>query len=425
MTAARRLLDDCFLHDKDRLTHDEALALLAERLAPIAGSEEVPLGQAHRRVAAASVVAPRNVPAFDNAAVDGYAVRFADLRADEVIALPVGARIAAGDTRRSTLAAGACARIFTGAVMPDGADTVVMQEDVEAEGDVARIPAGAKQGANVRLAGEDVAAGAQVIGPGERLRPQEIATLASLGCGSVQCYERLKVALVSSGDEIVRPGATLKEGQVYDSNHFLLRALLDTVNAQVTDCGVLADDRDTVRAALLDAAATHHVVLTTGGASRGEEDHMVETVHEYGTLHAWQLAVKPGRPLAFATLKDAVFLGLPGNPVAAMVCFLLYAQPLFALLQGANWRPPERVVLPAGFSVAKKKPDRREFLRGWIEPGPDGARTLKRYPRDGSGLISSLRAADGLIEIEESVTSVAEGDPLNFIPFHGFGLMPR
>lgn len=426
MTApARRLLDDCFLHDKDRLTHAQALALLQDRLSPIADVEEVPLADAHRRIAAETVVAPRNVPAFDNAAVDGFALRFADLDGAAETMLRVSMRIAAGQTGRGRLEEGTCARIFTGAVMPEGADTVVMQEDVEISGESAAIPPGARQGANVRMAGEDVAHGAGVVVPGDRLRPQEIAAIASLGFDRVRCYERLKVALISTGDEIVRPGGDLIEGQVYDSNHFLLRALLQTVDADITDFGVVADNRALVTDTLLKAAAAHHVILTTGGASRGEEDHMVEAVNEHGVLHAWQLAVKPGRPLAFATLQGAVFLGLPGNPVAAMVCFLLYAQPMFALLQGAKWREPERYLIPAGFAVAKKKTDRREFLRGWIERDAAGQQRLMRYPQDGSGLISSLRAAEGLIEIEEAVSTVAEGDPLRFIPFNGFGLFPR
>ena len=420
-----RLLDDCFLHDKDRMTHAEALSMLRERLAPIAGAEDVPLAEAHRRVAAQTLTAPRNVPAFDNAAVDGYALSFADLSSNEATALPVSLRIAAGHTVRQHLTPGTCARIFTGAVMPEGADTAIMQEDVQVDGDIATIPPGARAGANVRMAGEDVAEGSEPVTPGDRLRPQELAAAASLGFDRIRCFKRLKVALISTGDEIIRPGQDLVQGQVYDSNHFLLRALLQTVDAEITDYGVLADEAGLVGNTLLEAADSHDVILTTGGASRGEEDHVVETVHQHGNLHAWQLAVKPGRPLAFATLKDAVFLGLPGNPVAAMVCFLFYAQPMFAFLQGAKWQEPLRFAVRSGFEIKKKKPDRREFLRGWVEHGSGGAQRLVRYPQDGSGLISSLRAADGLIEIEEQVTSVAEGDYLNFIPFSGFGLTPR
>ena len=426
---ARRLLDDCFLHDKDRLKHDEALALLQERLVPIAGTEEVSLAEAHRRVVAEDVVSPRNVPAFDNAAVDGYALAHASLDPDAATGLPVVMRIPAGAPAERALAPGECARIFTGAVMPAGADTAIMQEDVETREDggatIVTIPPGARAGANVRKAGEDVAEGRPVASAGSRLRPQELAAIASLGIDRVRCFERLKVALVSTGDEIVRPGEPLGPGGVYDSNHFLLRGLLESVDAEVTDLGVLPDRADVVSQTLNDAADSHHVILTTGGASRGEEDYIVEAVLSLGKLHAWQLAVKPGRPLAFATLKDAVFLGLPGNPVAAMVCFLFYAQPMFALLQGATWRPPLRFRVPAGFEVKKKKPDRREFLRGWIETDDAGEPMLVRYPQDGSGLISSLRAADGLIEIEEPVTAVARGEMLSFIPFAAFGLAPK
>jgi molybdopterin molybdotransferase len=422
MTAPqRRLLDDCFLHDKDRLNHDDALALLAERLVPIAGVEDVDLADAHRRVAARAVVSPRNVPAFDNAAVDGYALAYGDLNAQGDSRLAVTQRIAAGDAAGARLEPGSCARIFTGAIIPPGADTVVMQEDVERDGDLAIIPHGARRGANLRRAGEDLAEGADVVAVGTRLRPQELAAVASLGIGSIACYARLKVALVSTGDEIIRPGTAIRSGQVYDSNHFLLRALLQTVDAEVRDLGVLPDHADVVSTALREAAKTCDVILTTGGASRGEEDHVVECIAREGTLHAWQLAVKPGRPLGFGRLGDAVFLGLPGNPVAAMVCFLFYAQPMFAHLQGARWQPPTRFMVPAGFSIEKKKPDRREFLRGWVEETGDGPQ-LRRFPQDGSGLISSLRAADGLIEIAEEVTEVAQGEPLGFIPFSNFGL---
>lgn len=424
-----RLLDDCFLHDKDRLTHDQALALLAERLSPIADTETVPLAEAHRRVAAEDIVAPRDVPAFDNSAVDGFALAYAGLDPSGPSSLPVSMRIAAGQAGRGQLKQGTCARIFTGAVMPEGADTVVMQEDVDVEegtgGEIAVIPAGIRAGANVRKAGEDLARGSRAVAAGDPLRPQELAAVASLGIDSVHCFERLKVALISTGDEIIRPGTAFTQGQVYDANHFLLSALLESVDAEVTDLGVLADDREIVTETLLQASSAHHVILTSGGASRGEEDHVVEAVNQHGHLHAWQLAVKPGRPLAFATLNNAVFLGLPGNPVAAMVCFLFYAQPMFARLQGAAWRPPQRFAVPSGFTVTKKKPDRREFLRGWIEQDENGAPRLVRYPQDGSGLISSLRAADGLIEIEEHVTAVEAGEMLNFIPFSAFGLIPR
>ncbi|MGI9482650.1 MAG: molybdopterin molybdotransferase MoeA [Hyphomicrobiales bacterium] len=417
MTAARRLLDDCFLHDKDRLRHDEVLALLKERLSPVANVEKVPLGDASERVLAEDVTAPRPVPAHTNAAVDGYAVAAASLESGSENRLPVTMRIAAGDPAAERLEKGTAARLFTGAKLPEGADTVIMQEDCETVETDVMIPAGVKRGINVRSAGEDVGQGGVVAQKGQRVTPQLLAAIASAGYGEVSCFRQLKVALVSSGDEVIRPGTPFRDGLVYDSNHFLLDALLQTVPTQVHDLGILPDDAAKVDEVIGTAAQTHDVILTTGGASRGEEDHMVELIASRGSLHAWQLAIKPGRPMAFGQLGNCVFLGLPGNPVAAFVCFLLYAQPMFAHLQGALWNPPQSFELPAGFSIQKKKPDRREFWRGWIEDG-----SLRKFERDGSGLISGLTTATGLIEIPEEVTHVDEGDLLKFIPFSSYGI---
>jgi len=429
MTTARRLIDDCFLHDKDRLRHADAVALLRERVTPVAGEEEVALEAALGRVLAMPVVAPRNVPAFDNAAVDGYCLTHGDLDTDGATWLRVSARIAAGHPATGALEPGTAARIFTGAVLPGRADTTVMQEDTRTEergGETwVEIPAGVRAGINCRRAGEDLKAGATVLEAGIRLRPQDLAAAASAGADRLACRSRLRVALVSTGDEIIRPGTDIGPGQVYDSNHFLLTGLLATVDADVTDLGVLPDRADVVRATLTEAAKSHDVIMTTGGASRGEEDHIVATIQELGHLHAWQLAIKPGRPLAFGQMGDTVFLGLPGNPVAVMVCFLLYARPLLAGLQGADWREPRRYPVPAGFAIAKKKPDRREFLRGWIEDDGRGGVRVMRYERDGSGLISSLRAADGLVEISESAVAVEAGDTVSFIPFAELGIGPR
>ena len=417
MSAARRLLDDCFLHDKDRLRHDEVLALLEERLAPVAKAETVALEEAHGRVLAGEVRAPRPIPAHTNAAVDGYAVRAGDLNAQGMTRLPIAEHVAAGDTRGVALEPGAAVRIFTGAPMPDGADTVYMQEDCESDGQTVELPPGIKPGANVRAAGEDFADGTLVAAAGKRLRPQDLAAIAATGQSEVSCYAPLSVALMSTGDEVLQPGAPFRKGQVYDSNRFLLKGLLDTVNVTVSDLGIVPDDEKTVRRTILEASRRHDVILTTGGASRGEEDHIVTVMADEGRLHAWQLAVKPGRPLAFGQIGDTVFLGLPGNPVAAFVCFLFYAQPMFAHLQGAHWTPPKRFSVPAAFSIAKKKPDRREFWRAWMENG-----RAHKFQRDGSGLISGLTAADGLIEVPEEATSLAKGDLVSFIPFSEFGM---
>jgi molybdopterin molybdotransferase len=419
----RRLLDDCFLHDRDRLRHADALKLLDERLEAVAGIEDVALDGAIGRVLAEDIVAPRPIPAFTNSAVDGYAFAHASLGRDAT-RLRLTGRAAAGHATAEPLGPGEAARIFTGAVMPQGADSCIMQEDVEVDGDFVVLPPGLKPGANTRKAGEDLQAGEVAAHAGARLRPQELAAIASTGHDRIRCYRRLRIALVSTGDEIVRPGSRLAHGQVYDSNHALLLGLVHTVGAEAVDYGVLPDDAGAVRDAVGRAAETCDVILSTGGASRGEADHIVSTIQEMGTLHAWQIAVKPGRPLAVGQIGETVFFGLPGNPVAVFVTFLLYARPMLARLQGAEWHEPRRFPLPAGFAIRKKKPDRREFWRGWIEEEA-GHPVLRKFARDGSALISGLRQAEGLIEVAEEVTNVEPGDTLNFIPFTEFGLPPR
>jgi len=422
----RRLLDDCFLHDKDRLAHNEALALLRERLVPVVERVEVEIAHARGFVLAQEIVAPRNIPAFDNAAVDGYALVHGDLEVDAETWLKVSARIPAGEGSPQPLTPGTAVRIFTGAVTPEGADTVIMQEDAiveQRDGDTwVQVPAGVKPGINLRHAGEDQAQGDVVLAEGTLLGPFEQAAIASTGLDRVMCYAPLKIALISTGDEIVRPGEDLKQGQVYDANHVLLSSLLEGLNVEVTDLGILADDGTLVKDTLLKAAQDHHLIISSGGASRGEEDHIVATLNEHGTLHAWQLAIKPGRPLAFGQIGDAVFLGLPGNPVAVAICFLLYGRMVCSTLGGAPWREPKRFRVKAGFEM-KKKPLRREFLRGWLEQDEGGAWLAQKYARDGSGLISSLVAAGGLIELDEDLQQVNLGDEVGFIPFSEFGIV--
>ena len=428
MPSSRRLIDDCFLHDKDRLRHHEALEILRSRVAPVTGIETVPLAQAAGRCLAEAIVAPRDVPGADNAAVDGYAFRHAD-HAETGGFFRLQTRIAAGHPVETPLLPGAAARIFTGALMPPGADTIAMQEDCdthEQDGQSFVIaPQGLKPGANRRRAGEDLKAGAELVAPGTRLRPQDLGAIASTGTAEVKVHAPVRVALISTGDELRRPGQDLPPGGVYDSNHFLLRALLETMGATITDFGILQDDAEVVRQALTNAAADHHVILTTGGASRGEEDHMVTALDTLGSRHMWQLAIKPGRPMSFGQIGDCVTLGLPGNPVAAMVCFLLYVRPVLSVLGGGAFLEPQRFQVPAAFSVASKKPDRREFYRGILDKDDKGRTVVRKFERDGSGLITGLREADGLIEIPEAATGVTEGQPVDFLPFGEFGLGGR
>lgn len=422
-SAPGRLLDDCFLHDSERMRHHEAIDLLKTRLAPVAECETVSLDQAAGRILAEPVLSPHNVPPADNSAVDGYAFLHADYLALDGN-FPVTARIAAGSGAVKPLAPKSAARIFTGAPMPDGTDSVAMQEDCKGrqDGKLIQIPPGLKPGANRRKAGEDLKRGDAIAAAARVVTPQLVASIASAGFAEVPVFGRLKVALLSGGDELVEPGSNAEEGQIYDTNRHMLKALLARLPVEVSDLGILPDDPDVIARKLTGAAENHHAIISSGGTSRGEEDHIVNTLDEIGKRHLWQLAVKPGRPMSFGQIGETVFFGLPGNPVACMVCFLLYIRPALLRLAGAPWHEPARFPLPAGFEINKKKPGRREFWRGKIIAGKDGRPRLEKFARDGSGLISGLCQSGGLVEIGEEVTGVSKGDMLDFIPWSEFGI---
>lgn len=417
---SRKLLDDCFLHDKDRLRHLEVLTILKERLSCVAAVETVPLDGLHGRVLAEDLVTRLSIPPRDNAAVDGYAFEHAAYTGGGQ--LPVTQRIAAGDPADRPLESGTAVRIFTGAFLPHGADTVAMQEDCEKIGGAVEIPPGLKQGANRRRAGEDIRSQTLLASAGDRLGASDLAAIAGQGLTQADCFRPLRIGVFSSGDEIVPPGEPLRTGQIYDTNRSLIAALLAHWPGNLTDLGRLPDQRDAVHIALADSAPEFDIIVTSGGASRGEEDHIVEVLGELGKRHLWQLAIKPGRPLTMGQIGDTLVFGLPGNPVAVFVCALLYLRPALFLLQGAHWPEPEGYRLPSAFSM-RSKPDRREFLRG-IPVVEDGVIiAVDKYARDGSGLISGLRASGGLIEIPEDMTDVAVGDLVMYRPYSGFGLI--
>ena len=427
------LRDDCFFHDSDRLRHDEALSVLRQSVAPVVETEQVSLDVAVGRTLAGRVAAQKSIPSHDNSAVDGYSFAGKSYDRERGSEFPVSARVPAGRPHAGPIEPDTAARIFTGAFMPDGHDTVVMQEDVElldeqherdGIGYSVRVPAGLKHQANVRPAGEDVKAGEVLFEAGHRLRPQDLAALAAIGSTSTLCYRPLRVMAFSTGDEIVRPGDALQPGQLYDANAPMLRALIASTGAEPVDGGVLADERSVVESSLQGAAENYDVIITSGGASLGEEDHVVDALAALGQRHIWQLAIKPGRPMTFGQIGDTVVVGLPGNPVAVFVCFLLYAWPLLRRLGGADWPEPQYLRLPAGFQQDRRKTGRREFWRGMLcQSGND--QHIEKFERDGSGLISSLRAADGLIDIDEDLAQVRKGDTLNFIPFSQFGIVPK
>jgi len=419
--------DDCFVLDKDRISHAEALAILKSRVRSVVGVEDVPVAAANGRILAASILAPRAIPAHDNSAVDGYAFQHASYDPGKGSRLAVAGVASAGHPFEGDLPPGVAIRIFTGAVMPSGLDSVAMQEDVGTERDgsnlAATLPPGLKQGANRRLAGEDSGEGDVLIEGGTRLRPQEVATAAAAGLEWVSCYRPLTVAVASTGDEILRPGETFALGKVYDANAAMLAGLIKATGARAVDLGVLPDTYDRVRLALSEASEKYDVVVLSGGASQGAEDHVVHAIDALGKRHLWQIAIKPGRPMSFGQIGNCVVLGLPGNPVAVFVCFLIYVRPVLIRLGGGMWPEPRRFPLRASFAQ-KKKVGRREFWRARLEQR-DGLLQVNKFARDGSGLISSLRQADGLVEVTEQVEDVQIGDFVDFIPFSEMDLLSR
>ncbi|HEY8382373.1 MAG TPA: gephyrin-like molybdotransferase Glp [Microvirga sp.] len=411
-----QLSNDCFAFGGPLLSVDDARALIAERLSPVAPIERVPLVEADGRVLAETVLAPLDLPPFDNSAVDGYAVRSSDLAASGPTLLPLAGRLAAG------IAAGAPApgphaiRIFTGAPMPPGFDTVFMQEDVELRGDAVNLPGGLKPGANRRPAGEDLARGAVALEAGRRLSPRDLALLAGLGLAEIPVRAPLKVAVFSTGNEIVPPGEPLGPAALYDANRFMLIALLRRLGCRVSDGGIVPDDRASAAAALRQAAGAHDCLITSGGVSTGEEDHVKAAVEEAGSLTFWRIAIKPGRPVALGVVAGTPFIGLPGNPAAVFVTFTQVARALLARLAGEASRPLVALPVEAGFPYAKKE-GRREYVRVRVERREDGRVVALKHPREGAGVITSLTQTDGLVELPEAMTRVEPGTVVGFLPY--------
>lgn len=403
---------DCFAAGDAPMTLAAAQDLVARLARPVATVETVPFAAALGRILAENVIAAVDVPGFDNAAVDGYALAAADLAPAGETRLPVAGRAAAGHPLATPHSPGTTVRILTGAAVPPGCDTVVMQEDCRLEGATVVLPAGVRPGSHVRRAGEDVRAGTPVLAAGTRLDAAGLALAAAAGRAALAVRARLGVAVLSTGDEVREPGRPLGPGALYDSNRAMLVALLAGLGFCVTDLGIVPDDARALRLVLEGAAKGHDLILASGGVSVGEEDHVRGVVASLGTLHAWRVAVKPGRPVAFGQVGRVPFVGLPGNPAAALVTFLMLARPLALGLAGAAPLPPRGFPVRAAFAYNKRL-GRREFLRARLAVR-DGLAAAERVPGDGA--LSGLVAADGLVDLPEDAVRVAEGDPVVFIP---------
>ena len=399
------------------LSAEDVWARMRAAAVVVAQCEQVALSDAPMRVLAEDLHATVTVPGFDNSAMDGYAFRAEEAR--ERREMPISLRVAAGDSP-GVLASGTACRIFTGAPIPDGADTVVIQERCERRGDILVLPEKWTPYANIRRAGEDIREGDVVLRAGQRLTPQAVGLAASCGFAEIPVRRRLRVAIVSTGDELRAAGSgPLHKGQIYDSNRPMLEALLRRLGCEVHALGALGDDLAATRQALRAAAGAADAIVTTGGVSVGEEDHVKTALEAEGTLALWRVAIKPGKPLAFGRVGEAYFLGLPGNPGSAFVTYLLFVQPFLKALMGEAQTGLQAFPVRAGF--ARATPDsRREFVRARLTVQDDGAVWAHAHARQGSGVLSSTVWADGLVDIAAGRV-VAEGDSVPFLPFGGLG----
>lgn len=413
-----QLSDDCFAFGGPMMSVDEAVGLIAARVTPVVDVETVTLARADGRILARDVVAPLPLPPFTNSAVDGYAIASRDLPQKQEQAFPVTGRVQAGGASQAPVMPGQAMRIFTGAPMPDGTDTVFMQEDVRIDGDKVVLPAGLKPGANVRPAGEDIPSGSAALKAGQRLRPQDVALAAAFGLTQLDVVRRLRIAVFSTGDELASPGEARAAAQLFDSNRFMLMAMLARLGCEVSDLGIIRDDRTKLARALQDVAGSHDLILTTGGVSTGEEDHVKGSVESVGRLVLWRMAIKPGRPVAMGIIAGTPFIGLPGNPVASFVTFVHVVRPTILALSGARPEPLLPMSVRAAFSY-KKKIARREYVRVTLRKAADGALEAVKFPREGAGLLSSLADTDGLVELGEDVTQVSPGEMVGFLSYAG------
>jgi molybdopterin molybdotransferase len=398
---------------------EEARVRILETIVPVAGTERLPLRDALGRVLAAEVRSTVDVPSHDNSAMDGYALAAAGLPAEGEQAFTVVGTSWAGRPYAGEVGPGQCARIFTGATLPAGTDTIVMQEHVRREGDVAYLTPGHRAGQHRRRAGEDIRAGDVAVPAGTLLRPAHLGLVASVGVGEVEVLRRPRVAIFSTGDELRAIGESLEEGQIYDSNRYSMYGMLARLGLEVVDLGVVRDTLEATRQAFEEAAATADAIVTSGGVSVGEADYVVETLEQLGQVGFWKVAIKPGKPIAFGRVGNALFFGLPGNPVSSMVTFYQLVQPALRRLAGEE-RPEVPVLLKATCETKlKKKAGRMEFQRGILARDPDGRYVVRGVGHQGAGVLRSMAEADCFIVLPLEQETVQPGTEVEVQPFAG------
>lgn len=398
----------CCTDTQNTLTLTQALTRIKDEIQPIQGFERVALRSSLGRILAQDIISPVNVPGYANAAMDGYAVKASDLPQEGIQTLHVIGTALAGQAFAGKVANGQCVRIMTGAMIPEGTDTVVMQEHVERDQEVIRLGIGQQAQQHVRLAGEDLAIGQSVLLAGQRMFPPQLGLLASLGIAEIHVKRKLRVAFFSTGDELMSIGEVLKPGHLYDSNRYTLYGMLTRLGVELIDMGVVRDEPEALRQAFLEAANSAEVILTSGGVSVGEADLTKDILAQLGQVHFWKIAMKPGHPLAFGKVHDAVFFGLPGNPVSVMVTFYQLVQPALQWMMGFQQDLPLWQV--KCLSKFKKKPGRTEFLRGILEKHAEGEWAVRSAGPQGSGILRSMSEGNCFIVFPAEQEAIHPGD---------------
>lgn len=402
-------------YDPDSMPVEQARRFIQQFLTPVTEHEMASLRNALQRTLAEDVLSPMNVPPHNYSAMDGYAVRFGDL-ANAPRKLKLTGSAYAGHAFEGRVSAGECVRIMTGSLIPEGCDSVVMQEHARVEGDWIEMSKGHHEGENIRLAGEDIAQGAMVLARGQAIRPAEMGLLASLGLSEVSVYRKLRVALFSTGDELQQPGSPLAPGQIYDSNRYSLFGMLGELGVEIIDMGSIRDDKACLKSALLEAASQADVIITSGGVSVGEADYVKQLLAEIGEVVFWKIAMKPGKPLAYGKIGAAHFFGLPGNPVAVMVTFQQFVRDALRLLMGQQPKPTLAFHVISA-SPIRKIPGRMEFQRGILSQEENGRWIVHSTGGQGSGILSSMSKANCFIVLPEAQGNVEAGYAVQVQPF--------